>query len=150
MTAESSLSMAAADVGDGADRPHERQSRSTRPKLSGRRTSGTMIVHRDSPNLELHDEVYDEDDARAMSPRRNSQEVEHLGREVRRALHEQAQKLQDDLRVLIDRVEQARCDYDKLEGENRFLQSYIGELMTTSKITSTGPGRSTKAGGRSK
>lgn len=72
----------------GEDERQPRQPRTPRPKLSGRKPSTSMIVHRDSPDLELRDQVYDEDDARAMSPRRNSQEVEHLGREVRRALHE--------------------------------------------------------------
>lgn len=47
-----------------------------------------MIVPRDSPHLELHDETYGEDDARTMSPRRSSKEVEKMGEEVRRDLQE--------------------------------------------------------------
>ncbi|KAI9884098.1 MAG: hypothetical protein M1823_004128 [Watsoniomyces obsoletus] len=84
-------------------------------------------------------------DARAMSPRRSGHEVERLSQEMRRAWHEKAETLQEGLRNLLDRVEHARSEYDKLEADNRFLQSYIGELMATSKITSTGTGRSSKA-----
>lgn len=86
MTGQTAVEVTAGDGEQSHGRP--RQPRTPRPKLSGRKSSGTMIVHRDSPNLEVRDEVFDEDDARAMSPRRNSQEVEHLGQEVRQALHE--------------------------------------------------------------
>lgn len=71
----------------------ERPTRGRRPKLQGRKSSGTMIVHRDSPNLEIRDEVFDEDDARAMSPRRSSKEVEQMSQEVRRDLQEWANYL---------------------------------------------------------
>lgn len=113
-----------------------------------RRKSGSMIVSRDSPHLEVQDEIYEDDDARAMSPRRSSKEVEKMGEDVRRDLQEQAKVLQAGLLALLDRVDSAKAEYDKLEGENRFLQSYIGELMATSKITSTSGVRS--RGGRSK
>src|SRR3954453_4879691 len=47
-----------------------------RPKLGTRKSSGTIIVPREHPRVELKegDEVFDEDDARAMSPRRSSQD----------------------------------------------------------------------------
>ncbi|KAI9788504.1 MAG: hypothetical protein M1816_006844 [Peltula sp. TS41687] len=140
---ESSFSSSDQATDDGG-----RPTRGKRPKLKTRESSGTMIVHRDSPNLEIRDEVFDEDDARAMSPRRSSKEVEQMGEEVRRDLQEQAKTLQAGLVALLDRVEVARMEYHKLEGENKFLQSYIGELMATSKITSTGAGRS--KGGRAR
>jgi len=76
-----------------------------------------------------------------MSPRRNSEDVERMSQDARKALEEQAQALQASLLALIDKVESVKSDHDRLEGENRFLQSYIGELMSTSKITSTGAGK---------
>ncbi|KAI9682184.1 MAG: hypothetical protein M1817_000238 [Caeruleum heppii] len=122
--------------------------RSPRPKLGSRKPSGSIIIPRDSPQVELRDEVFDEDDARAMSPRRNSEDIEKMGRDARRLLEEEARSLQAKLLTLVDRVESVKSEHDKLEGENRFLQSYIGELMSTSKITSTGAAKSRS--GRSK
>jgi hypothetical protein len=59
-----------------------------RPKFSTRKSSGTMIVPRDAPNVELKEgeEVFDEGDARAMSPRRNSDILEKMRQEARAQL----------------------------------------------------------------
>jgi hypothetical protein len=45
-------------------------------------------VPRDAPNVELKkgEEVFDEDDARAMSPRRNSEDLEKMSQEARAQL----------------------------------------------------------------
>ena len=66
----------------------ERRSRDRRPNPRGGSSSGTSIVDRDSPDLEVRHEVYDKDDARAMSPRRSSKEVDLMAQEIRRDLHE--------------------------------------------------------------
>jgi len=121
-----------------------------RPKLGLHRRSASIIVDRDRSQLELTDEVYDEDDARAMSPRRNSQDVQKMGEEARRVLEEQAKALHSSLLALVDRVESVKSEHDKLEGENKFLQSYIGELMSTSKITATGKNKGKGKGNRGK
>ncbi|KAF2494045.1 hypothetical protein BU16DRAFT_463961 [Lophium mytilinum] len=113
-----------------------------RPKLGSRKSSGTIIIPRDSPHVELKEEEYDESDARTMSPRRSSEEIEKMGQEARQALIEQAKALQASLLEIVDRVEVVRSEHEKLEGGNKFLQSYIGELMQTSKITSTGAAKS--------
>lgn len=63
-------------------------SKPQRPKLGSRKSSGTIIVPRDSPHVELQEEEYDENDARTMSPRRSSEEIEKMGREAREALIE--------------------------------------------------------------
>lgn len=39
---------------------------------------------------------------------------------------------------IIERVDTVKSEHEKLEGGNKFLQSYIGELMQTSKITAAG------------
>jgi len=73
-----------------------------------------------------------------MSPRRTSEEVDRLGESARQALIQQAKELQESLLQIVDKVESVKTEHEKLEGGNRFLQSYIGELMQTSKITATG------------
>jgi hypothetical protein len=102
-----------------------------------RKSSGTIIVSRDHSTIGVLREDYDEGDARAMSPRRSSEEVDRLEEGARQALIEQAKQLQASLLSIVDRVETVRNEHEKLEGGNKFLQSYIGELMQTSKITST-------------
>ena len=59
-----------------------------RPTLGSRKSSGTIIIPRDSPTVEAKDEHYDADDARAMSPRRSSDEIEKMGDDARHALEE--------------------------------------------------------------
>jgi hypothetical protein len=61
-----------------------------RPKLQSRKSSGTIIVPREHPRVELEpgDEVFDEDDARAMSPRRSSQDLEKMSQDARAQLNE--------------------------------------------------------------
>ena len=59
-----------------------------RPRLGSRRSSGTIIIPRDSAVVEADAEVYDEGDARAMSPPRSTEEVEKMTEEARAALTE--------------------------------------------------------------
>ena len=118
------------------------------------------------------DEVFDEDDARAMSPRRSSQDLEKMSEEAKEQLNEcvvlppshpiypyfpsplctnptniprHAKVLQKSLLEIFNRIEAVKEEHDKLDNNNKFLQKYIGDLMSTSKITSTGAG-----GGRKK
>lgn len=121
-----------------ADLPKADPNKLARPRLGSRKSSGTIIIPRDSPQVELKEEEYDDGDARTMSPRRSSEEIEKMGQEARQALIEQAKALQASLLEIVDRVEIVKSEHEKLEGGNKFLQSYIGELMNTSKITSAG------------
>lgn len=84
------------------------------------------------------DEEFDEDDARAMSPRRSSQDLEKMSQEARAQLDEHAKVLQKSLLEIFNRIEAVKEEHDKLDNNNKFLQKYIGDLMSTSKITSTG------------
>ena len=59
----------------------------------------------------------------------------------------QARALQSNLLEILERVDSVKSEHEKLEGGNKFLQSYIGELMQTSKITSTGAGKAKKGRG---
>lgn len=58
----------------------------TRPGLPSRRSSGTMIVPRDSVEVGPIELEVGPNDVRAMSPRRSSQDLEVLGREARQEL----------------------------------------------------------------
>lgn len=53
-------------------------------------------------------------------------------------LDRHAKALQDSLLILFDRIEAVKEEHDKLDNNNKFLQKYIGDLMTTSKFTTTG------------
>lgn len=58
-----------------------------RPLFSStRKSSGTNIIPQDQPDVEVRPESFPPGDARAMSPRRTSVEMEKLGRETRVAL----------------------------------------------------------------
>ncbi|RFU26320.1 hypothetical protein B7463_g10013, partial [Scytalidium lignicola] len=111
-----------------------------RPKMVSRKSSGTIIVPREHPRVELQegDEIFDQDDARAMSPRRNSEDLEKMSQEAREQLNQHAKILQQSLLEIFNRIEAVKEEHDKLDNNNKFLQKYIGDLMSTSKITSTG------------
>lgn len=61
----------------------------------------SIIVPRDHPEIEIQEEEFPPDDARAMSPRRNSADVERLVREARQALMEY--ETEPPLRALLTR-----------------------------------------------
>ena len=73
--------------------PSRSNSKSQRPRLHQRKSSGTIIVPRDAPDIEIKDEEYDEGDARAMSPRRSSEELDRLEEGARQALVEYVHNL---------------------------------------------------------
>jgi hypothetical protein len=95
----------------------------SRPKLQSRKSSGSMIVTRNSPTV-ISDQEYDEDDVRSMSPRRNSTEVDRLSEAARQDLRDQARVLQMSLQDIVDKIERVKTEQEKLEAGNKFLQSY--------------------------
>lgn len=113
--------------------------------------SGSIIIPKDK-EIETVSAQYPPDDARAMSPRRDSADLERLGQEARQSLKEyvdpspraiscralvvlmmpsQAKTLQSSLQALAERIDEVKSDHDKLETENKFLQDYIGGLTRT-------------------
>ncbi|KAI0383742.1 hypothetical protein F5Y04DRAFT_20063 [Hypomontagnella monticulosa] len=112
-----------------------------RPRLPNRKSSGTLIVPRDSSQVGPLEPELEPDDVRAMSPRRTSEDIENMGREAREELHRHARALQDSLLMIFNRIEAVKEEHDKLDNHNKFLQKYIGDLMSTSKITSSNRGR---------
>ncbi|MCJ1430221.1 hypothetical protein MMC29_008138 [Sticta canariensis] len=111
----------------------------TRPTLDRRKSSGTIIVPRDHPDVEIREEHFPPGDARAMSPRRTSVEVEKLGRDTRLALQKatfsHARTLQSGLNALAEKIEMVKSDHEKLEKQNVALQDYIGGLTRSMSRT---------------
>ncbi|KAF7715022.1 Uncharacterized protein PECH_006029 [Penicillium ucsense] len=127
-----------------SDVESERRGRLERPRMASRKPSASILVPRDHPEIEIEEEEFPPDDARAMSPRRNSADLERLGKEARQTLQEQAKALQSSLQALAERIEAVKSDHDKLESENKILQDYIGGLtrnMTKSEMTRSTKGR---------
>lgn len=133
----------------------------TRPRLPSRKSSGPLVVPRDSSAVGPVESHFGPDDVRAMSPRRTSEDIDKLGKEAREEmrrsvssrppdrsvsvlrkpgtnpLNRHAKALQDSLIDIFNRIEAVREEHDKLDSNNRFLQKYIGDLMSTSKITAS-------------
>merc|ERR1712000_117017 len=109
----------------------------TRPRLPSRQSSGPLVVPRDSSAVGPVESHYGPDDVRAMSPRRTSEDIDKMGKEAREELRKHAQALQDSLLTIFNRIEAVREEHDKLDSNNKFLQKYIGDLMSTGKITAT-------------
>lgn len=58
----------------------------TRPRLPSRKSSGPLVVPRDSSAVGPIDSQFGPDDVRAMSPRRTNEDLENLGKEAREEL----------------------------------------------------------------
>lgn len=71
-----------------SDTETDRRGRSERPRMASRKPSASILVPRDHPEIEIEEEEFPPDDARAMSPRRNSADLERLGKEARQTLQE--------------------------------------------------------------
>lgn len=113
----------------------------TRPSLGSRQSSGSMIIPATSKaELDEGDVSYPADDVRCMSPTRSVEDVEQLSKDARQKLQKygfpptcptradtsrQAQTLQDSLLAIVDRIETVKSEHEKLEGGNKFLQSYV-------------------------
>lgn len=106
--------------------PSQDDSLSTpRPTLGSRLSSGTMIIPRESSEIATEKIVYPPDDVRCMSPRRSMEDVEKLSQGARSNLQERAKSLQANLSEIVDRIESVKEEHGKLEGGNKFLQSYV-------------------------
>lgn len=129
---------------DHESTPDERRSRSlTRPRFTSRKSSGTMLIPSDSPDVELKEEEnYPPGDARAMSPRRSPEETNKMFDKSRLNLTNHAMEVQSSLDALVNRCESVQSDLSKLEKNNNDLQEYIGGLTRSmsksTDLSSTG------------
>ncbi|OJD24585.1 hypothetical protein ACJ73_04050 [Blastomyces percursus] len=123
-----------------SDTENDRHPRAKRPCLASRRPSVSILVPRDHPEIEIQQEEFPPDDARAMSLRRNPADVERLCREIQEAIQQvdnrrQADTFQSSLQALAERIDEVKSGHDKLENENQFLQGYIGGLTRAMSLT---------------
>ncbi|KJK83515.1 hypothetical protein H634G_01644 [Metarhizium anisopliae BRIP 53293] len=99
----------------------------TRPRMPSRKSSGPLVVPRDSSEVGPVDPQFGPDD----KPEKKCEgEILDVGGH--------AKALQDSLITIFNRIEAVREEHDKLDNNNKFLQKYIGDLMSTTKITSSG------------
>jgi len=67
-----------------------------------------------------------------------------MSEDARGALSLHAKNLHASLLEIFQRIEAVKEEHDKLDSNNKFLQKYIGDLMSTSKITAAGGGGGSK------
>jgi len=84
-----------------------------------------------SPHLKRREQAGDESNSSRMLLRRELQRTSLTN-------YRHAKNLQNSLLEIFNRIEAVKEEHDKLDNNNKFLQKYIGDLMSTSKITSTG------------
>ncbi|KAK5077644.1 hypothetical protein LTR70_009562 [Exophiala xenobiotica] len=126
--------------------PTTRKSRMERPRMGDRQRSSSIIIPKGRDTYQREKPEYPPDDARAMSPRRNSEALERLELGVRKKIQDQAHTLQSSLQALATRIDEVRQDHDKLENENRLLQEYIGGLTRSMSKENLGRSSSTRKG----
>lgn len=80
-------------------RTTSRRSRMDRPRIGERQRSNSIIVPKGRDVIQLNRQSYPPDDARAMSPRRNSEDIERLERGLRESLKEYAKLYQLFLQI---------------------------------------------------
>ncbi|KAI8664674.1 hypothetical protein NCS57_00509500 [Fusarium keratoplasticum] len=112
-----------------------------RPPLPTRKSSGPLVVPRDSSAVGPIEPNFGPDDVRAVSPRRTSEELDKIGKEAREEMRRHADALQDSLLAIFSRIEAVREEHDKLDNNNKVLQKYISDLTSTSEITASGSQR---------
>lgn len=125
-------------------RPSSRKSRMERPRMAERQRSSSIIIPKGRDTFQKERPEYGPDDARAMSPRRTSEDLERLELGVRKSLQDQAHVLQSSLQALANRIDEVRQDHDRLENENRLLQEYIGGLTRSMSKDSLARSSSTR------
>ncbi|KAL8661402.1 MAG: hypothetical protein Q9202_005644 [Teloschistes flavicans] len=115
------------DKGDGTSGVEGGDDKLQRPKLVQRKSSGTIIIPRDAPTQGPKRE-FPPDDARAMSPRRSTEETEMMVKTARLSLENRAKEMQSGLEALAAQVDTVRQNCDSLEGNNQALQEAIGDM----------------------
>lgn len=87
-TASNSSTASSGSDSEPLPRPVSRKTRAERPRMADRQRSSSIIVPKGRMLNAEEAADYPPDDARAMSPRRNSQDIEKLEHDVRRSLKE--------------------------------------------------------------
>ncbi|KAL8830916.1 MAG: hypothetical protein Q9170_005518 [Blastenia crenularia] len=99
----------------------------TRPQLTQRKSSGTMIIPRDAPT-QAPPQDFPPDDARAMSPRRSSEETDKMLVSARLSIEKRAQDMQSGLAAIATQIETVSKNCESLDRQNQALQDAIGDM----------------------
>ncbi|KAI4119057.1 MAG: hypothetical protein LQ345_000977 [Seirophora villosa] len=102
-------------------------SKLARPRLSQRKSSGTMIIPRDAPT-EAPAQDFPPEDARAMSPRRSSEETDKMLVSARLSIERRAQDMQSGLAAIASQIETVSKNCESLDRQNQALQDAIGDM----------------------
>ncbi|KAL2271380.1 hypothetical protein VTJ83DRAFT_751 [Remersonia thermophila] len=105
---------------------------------------GVATTPGDSPKAGPFEQQKSTDGRASASPRRTSEDLQRLCNQTREEVHRHAQALQASLATLFNQIEAVKEEHDKLYNHNKFLQQYIGDLMSTSKITASSSSRAKK------
>ncbi|KAL1843860.1 hypothetical protein VTJ49DRAFT_7211 [Mycothermus thermophilus] len=106
-----------------------------------RENSGVSAAPANSPNPSPLEQQIDSYNQASASPRRTSEDLQQLCNQTREEVHRHARALQESLATLFNQIEAVKEEHDKLYNHNKFLQQYIGDLMSTSKITASSSSR---------
>jgi archaellum component FlaC len=108
----------------------------TSPTLAAADTdsSPVMSTAADKPIDDAKD--FDPEIDRPSSPRREHDDIERLGQEKAQVLQAEAANIQESLAGIVDRIARIKEEYERLSSENKFLQDYIGNLMSTGNLIS--------------
>ncbi|KAF5095621.1 hypothetical protein D0Z00_003067 [Geotrichum galactomycetum] len=79
---------------------------------------------------------FDSEIDRPSSPRLEHEDIERLGQEKAEVLQAEAANIQESLAGIVDRIARIKEEYERLSSENKFLQDYIGNLMSTGNLIS--------------
>ncbi|KAI4249627.1 MAG: hypothetical protein L6R40_000416 [Gallowayella cf. fulva] len=98
-----------------------------RPQLVSRKSSGTNIIPREAPTA-APPQNFPPDDARAMSPRRSSEETDKMLVSARLSIERRAQDMQSGLDAIATQIETVSKNCESLDQQNQALQDAIGDM----------------------
>ncbi|KAL9601270.1 MAG: hypothetical protein Q9219_002675 [cf. Caloplaca sp. 3 TL-2023] len=86
-----------------------------------------MIIPREAPT-EAPPQDFPPDDARAMSPRRSSEETDKMVVSARLSIEKRAQDMQSGLAAIATQIETVSKNCESLDRQNQALQDAIGDM----------------------
>ncbi|KAL8915800.1 MAG: hypothetical protein Q9172_006650 [Xanthocarpia lactea] len=98
----------------------------SRPTIMSRKSS-TNVIPREAPT-EAPPQEFPPDDARAMSPRRSSEETDKMLVSARLSIERRAQDMQSGLEAIANQIETVSRNCESLDRQNQALQDAIGDM----------------------
>ncbi|KAL8671260.1 MAG: hypothetical protein Q9168_004229 [Polycauliona sp. 1 TL-2023] len=99
----------------------------SRPQLVSRKSSGTNVIPREAPT-EAPPQDFPLDDARAMSPRRSTEETDKMLSSARLSIERRAQDMQSGLEAIATQIQTVSKNCESLDRQNQALQDAIGDM----------------------